>query len=113
MGRLCQTPRMICMTILYPKTDDSTFDMDYYINAHMLGVCRDALGPALKGVQVEEGLGGAAPGAPATYVAVGPLLFDSVEAFQAAFAPAAAAIQGDIPNYTDVAPIIQVSLIRV
>jgi hypothetical protein len=27
----------------------------------------------------------------------------------AAFAPNAAALQGDIPNYTDVAPVIQVN----
>ena len=102
---------MIKVSVYYPNTPGSTFDMDYYINTHM-GICRDQLGPALKGVQVEEGLGGAAPGAPATYVAIGHLLFDSVEAFSTAFAPAAAAITGDIPNYTNVEPTIQVSLIR-
>jgi len=26
---------MICVTILYPKTDDATFDMDYYTSTHM------------------------------------------------------------------------------
>jgi uncharacterized protein (TIGR02118 family) len=33
--------------------------------------------------------------------------FDSVESFMAAFVPHAAVLQGDIPNYTDVAPVIQ------
>jgi uncharacterized protein (TIGR02118 family) len=37
------------------------------------------------------------------------LLFDSLEAFQGAFGPHAEAIMGDIPNYTDLEPVIQIS----
>ena len=33
----------------------------------------------------------------------------SVEAFQAGFGPHAKEIMGDIPNYTDLAPVIQIS----
>ena len=33
----------MCMTILYPKTDDATFDMDYYTSTHMPMVAK-ALG---------------------------------------------------------------------
>ena len=40
------------------------------------------------------------------------LRFDSVEAFQKAFGPHAAEITGDIPNYTNVQPIIQISDIK-
>jgi hypothetical protein len=32
-----------------------------------------------------------------------------VQAFTDAFLPNAAALQGDIPNYTDIAPVLQVS----
>ena len=39
----------------------------------------------------------------------GDLLFDSVESFQAAFGPHAAVIMADIPNYSAVQPIIQIS----
>jgi uncharacterized protein (TIGR02118 family) len=70
---------------------------------------RTKLGTACKGVAVEQGLGGAAPGSRATYVAMGHLYFDSVEAFQGAFGPHAGAIMGDIPNYTDIMPTIQIS----
>jgi uncharacterized protein (TIGR02118 family) len=38
--------------------------------------------------------------------------FDSVEAFQAAFAPRADAIMGDIANYTDAQPIVQIGEVR-
>jgi uncharacterized protein (TIGR02118 family) len=102
---------MIKVSVFYPAQAGATFDMDYYVNRHM-AICRDTLGAALKGVQVDRGLGGAEPGSPAPYLAIGHLLFDSVEAFGAAFAPAAAAIQGDIPNYTNVQPVVQVSEIK-
>jgi uncharacterized protein (TIGR02118 family) len=34
---------------------------------------------------------------------------DSVDAFQHGFAPHAQEIMGDIPNYTDVSPVLQIS----
>jgi hypothetical protein len=41
---------------------------------------------------VEEGLAGGAPGAPTAYVAMAHLSFESLDAFQSAFAPHAEAI---------------------
>ena len=38
--------------------------------------------------------------------------FDSIEAFLAAFMPQAQILQGDIPNYTDIEPVIQFSEIK-
>jgi len=58
---------------------------------------------------VEHGVGGAVAGAPPTYIAMGHLLFDSAEAFRAAWAPHAEAIMRDVPNYTTIQPILQVS----
>ena len=40
------------------------------------------------------------------------LLFDSIEAFRHAFDPHAEAIVGDIPNYTDTQPTIQISDVK-
>jgi uncharacterized protein (TIGR02118 family) len=44
--------------------------------------------------------------------ALGHLLFDSVEAFQAGFGPHAQEIMADIPNYTNVEPAIQISEVK-
>ncbi len=44
---------------------------------------------------------------------MGHLYFDSVEVFQSSFGPHAEAIMGDIPNYTNIEPIIQVSQVHV
>ena len=84
--------------------------MEYYSGEHMQLV-QECLGDALLGGGVEKGLGSAEPGAPAPFVATGYMEFESLEAFQAAYLPHAEAIMGDVPNYTDIVPIIQVAKI--
>src|SRR5688572_33121589 len=99
---------MIKVSVLYPRDAGSTFNMDYYLNRH-IPMVQAKLGTACKSADVEEGLGGATPGSPPAFSAMGHLYFDSVEAFEAAFGPHADAIMADIPNYTNVQPTIQVS----
>ena len=98
---------MIKVGVFYPKT--SKFDWTYYMTKHTPMIQR-LLGFALKKVEIDEGVAG--PGAPVTYTAVCQLQFESVEAFQKAFGPHAAEIMGDIKNYTDVQPIVQISNVR-
>ena len=103
---------MIKVSVFYPKTDSSSFDMDYYCNNH-IPMVQEKVGAALKKVAVEGGLGGGSPDSPPPYAAMGHLYFDSVEDFQSSFGPHAAAIMADVPNYTDVAPVVQVSDIHI
>ncbi|MCA1605421.1 MAG: EthD family reductase [Acidobacteria bacterium] len=102
---------MIKVSVLYPAGAGNTFDMDYYLNKH-IPMVREKLGTACKGATVEQGLGGAMPGTPPAFGAMGHLYFDSVEAFQTAFAPHAEEIMSDIPNYSNVQPTIQVSEVK-
>lgn len=102
---------MIKVSVFYPSGADAKFDMGYYCSRHMPMV-KHKLGAALKSMAVEQGIAGGAPGAPPAYVAMGHLYFDSVEAFQGAFAPHAEAIMADIPNYTNVQPAIQISDVK-
>ncbi len=102
---------MIKVSVLYPAGAATTFDMDYYLKSH-IPMVRQKLGAACIGVAVEQGLGGGAPGSAPTYIAMGHLLFNSVADFQAAFAPHAAEIMGDVPNYTNAQPVIQVSDVK-
>ena len=102
---------MIKVSVLYPNEEGKKFDMEYYLNSH-IPMLQEKLGAALKGGAVEQGLSGVEPGSPATYVAMGHLLFDSVEVFQSAFGPHSEAIMADIPNYTDVQPTIQISEVK-
>ena len=73
---------------------------------------RNSAQPA-KSMAVEQGLGGGAPVRAPTYAgAMGHLYFNSVAAFEAAFASHAAAIMADIPNYTNIQPVIQISEVK-
>ncbi len=120
-GRTVPAPRqvyekeketLIKVSVFYPNNEGSRFDMAYYCNSH-IPMVQEKLGARLKGVSVEQGVGGPEPGSRATYVAMGHLLFDSVDAFQSAFGPHAEAIMGDIPNYTDIQPTIQISEVKI
>lgn len=102
---------MITVNVLYPNKDDARFDMSYYLGKH-IPMVKKLLGPALKGVVVEQGVGGGTPGSKAAYAVLCHLRFDSVEAFQAAFGPHADKVQADISNYASAAPIIQVSEVK-
>lgn len=98
---------MIKVSVLYPNSDGCRFDIDYYCKNHMPMV-KEKVGAACMGIAVESGLAGGAPGAKPPYVAIGHLFFQSVAAFEAAFNPHADEILGDIPNYTNVQPLIQI-----
>jgi uncharacterized protein (TIGR02118 family) len=99
---------MVKVSILYPNTKGSHFDLRYYVDKHMpLSIELLSKHPGWRGVSVEHGVSGGAPGSDAAYVAMCHFLFDSAESFMAAFTPHAAALQGDVPNYTDVTPVIQ------
>jgi len=74
---------------------------------------KQKLGAALKSVAIEAGIAGAGPGTQPTYQVLCHLGFDSVDSFNTAFAPHAQAIMGDIPNYTDVQPVVQIGEVKV
>ena len=103
---------MTKVSVLYPTGEGKTFDMDYYCNNHVPMVA-GLLGDAVKGATVEKGLGGGAPDSPATYAAMGNLYFNSVEEFQNSFGPNADKIMGDLPNFTNIEPTIQVSEVMI
>ena len=98
----------IKVSVVYPNSEGKKFDMDYYCNKHVPMVS-SVLGEALKGSTVERGIGGGAPGSSAPYAGMGNMYFNSVEEFENAFGPNADKIMGDLPNFTDIEPVIQVS----
>ncbi len=87
---------MISVLIMYPKTADSTFDMDYYTSTHM-PMLADALGDACQGW-------GASTVKSDKWAAYGWAMVDSQEAFDTAMAAHGAKIMADVANYTNVAP---------
>ena len=99
---------MIKVTILYPNDDGKTFDMDYYSNKHMPMVA-SLLGSSLKSMAIDKGMAGRTPDDPIPYLAIGYLYFDKLSDYQESFAPHAEKIVNDIPNYTNIQPVVQIS----
>jgi uncharacterized protein (TIGR02118 family) len=87
---------MIAVTILYPRAEGSTFDMDYYTSNHM-PMFAEALGDACQGW-------GAATIAAGKYAAMGWAMVTDQDAFNTAMGTHGAKIMGDVPNYTNQTP---------
>ncbi|MBS0341486.1 MAG: EthD family reductase [Proteobacteria bacterium] len=102
---------MIKVSVIYPNDEGSTFDMDYYLGTH-IPLCQKLLGTALLKAEVDEGLSGTAPDSRAPFVAAVHMYFESTAAFYEAFGPNAKAIRSDVPNYTSIKPMTQVSKVR-
>ncbi|MGI9531954.1 EthD family reductase [Lutimonas sp.] len=98
----------IKVSVLYPSGEGKHFDMDYYSTKHVALLVK-LLGDAIVGASIEGGLGGAVPGEPPTYAAMGNLYFESMESFQKSFGPHAHTIMADVPNYTNIEPVTQIS----
>lgn len=97
---------MIRVSVMYPKQEGGEFNYEYYLEKHM-PLVKDRLGDALIKMEVYKGLSGAG-GAAETYVTVACLFLESVEAFGGAFGPHAEEIMGDIPNFTNIEPTVQI-----
>ncbi|CCB66930.1 EthD family reductase [Hyphomicrobium sp. B1] len=103
---------MIKVSVMYPNTPNARFDHDYYRDKHMPMV-KAKMGDTCKYYTVDRGIAGAAPGTPPTYIGMCHIFCDSVEAFQSGFGPHAREILADIPNYTDLSPVLQISEVEV
>ena len=99
---------MIKVSVIYANKPGVRFDHDYYRHEH-LPLIKKRMGEGLKYYAIDKGLSGGAPGTPAPYVAACHLMCDSIEAYQSAFGPHAEEISGDIRNFTDVTPFLQIS----
>lgn len=99
---------MTKVMILYPNEEGKTFDMDYYSNKHMPMVA-NLFGASLKRLEIDKGIAGRTPDEPLPYLAIGYFYFDQLSDYQKAFGPNAEKILSDIPNYTNIQPIVQIS----
>lgn len=96
------------MTIMYPNEEGKTFDMEYYSKKHMPMVAQ-LFGDYLKGMSIDKGIAGRTPEESIPFLAIGTFYFNRLEDYGAAFGPNAQKILEDIPNYTNIPPIVQIS----
>lgn len=99
---------MICICAIYPNDAGSRFDADYYLARHT--PFADSLLRPHGLMQVSSALGIAAlDGSPPPFWAISEMTFESREAFDTAMAVCGEALFADLPNYTDVNPVLQTS----
>jgi uncharacterized protein (TIGR02118 family) len=103
---------VIRVNVLHPVKDGARFDWAYYTGTHIPMVARK-FGAALMSVSVEQGITGGSLGSAPAFVAMAHLSFQSVAALQAVFSPHASEIMADVPKYTSIEPIIQISEVKV
>jgi uncharacterized protein (TIGR02118 family) len=96
---------MIRVSVLYPKIAGKRFDVAYYKNNHM-PLVKKRLRPIT--VEIDIGIPNE-QGQDAPYIAIAHMTFASREQLAAVFAPAAQELRADIPHYTDIEPITQLS----
>jgi uncharacterized protein (TIGR02118 family) len=91
---------MIRLSVLYPTTEDATFDHDYYRTSHV-PLAYTTWG--LPGAEIDKGVSG-------PYVAAVHFQFPSLDALNVAMASeGTGAVIADVANYTTIAPVMQIS----
>lgn len=97
------------MTVLYPQSDETRFDMDYYLSRHIAEVNARLRSMGLVKVQVDEGTSNVAPDQPLPFTVITQLTFATLEDLQNVLTEHGAEFIGDIPNFTNVQPHFQIS----
>lgn len=97
---------MFCATVLYPSSDSSDFDFDYYANT-LAPMYARFLGANCVKFEVRKGL--TTRGAPAPhYICIGSFWIESREKFGASLAdPGMQEIMAKISSFTEIKPIRQ------
>jgi len=95
---------VIRVSVMYPNEQGKRFDFDYYITKHG-ALVKQRLEPAgLVRLEADKAVDATSP-----FIAIGHLYFNSLEDFHNGFFPHAAEFGEDLPNFTDIAPQLQVS----
>jgi uncharacterized protein (TIGR02118 family) len=105
---------MFNISSIYIKKDGVKFDFDYYLNKHMpRSIELLSKGKGFKGVSVEKGIDLKEQNITSSYIAMCHYYFDTLENFMIAFKPHAQELQGDIINYTNIEPVIQINEVKI
>lgn len=99
---------MFKVSVMYPNQPGARFDVNYYCTKHMELVRKHMQPFGLVRTEVLKGVSGTA-GQPAPYICIGNLYFETADGYERGIAASGGALRADIPNFTDVPPVRQVS----
>ena len=101
---------MIRVIVYYPSKENVKFDFDYYTQKHMpmtMSLLKDY---GCVRYEVDRGLNGP-DGANPLFICIGYLYFEDMEKMVKGLEAAGSKLAEDGPNYTDIIPQVQISII--
>ena len=100
---------MIRVSVMYPHRQGARFDVAYYAGQHM-AMAREAFKTyGLVDIRVDKGFVGPTPKSPPLYVCISTLTFETLQGYKDAFRSHGARLLADLPNFTDIEPVVQVN----
>lgn len=97
---------MFRLTVTYPAKEGGHFDFAYYRDKH-IPMVEKYIGSDVERSEISKGIAGAGDGG-APYTCIGQIYLKSLDGFGAAMEKHAGEIMGDVPNYTNIEPVVQI-----
>jgi uncharacterized protein (TIGR02118 family) len=98
---------MIKVSVLYPYQPNAHFDLEYYKSKH-IPLIKELMGDACSSVSLDQGISGL-PGQPPIYSVQLHIFSESMEVFLDAFGKHVAELDADVPNFTTLKSVVQIS----
>lgn len=99
---------MFKVSVMYPNEEGAEFNHEYYKSRHM-ELVKEHLKPfGIIKTEVDQGVSGGGD-EPAPYICIGHLYFDTLEGYDEGISEKGEILRGDIPNFTNVTPLRQIS----
>jgi uncharacterized protein (TIGR02118 family) len=99
---------MIKLSVMYPHNEGAKFDFDYYLGRHF-DLVQQKWGGLMKDAYVTRGLSGGDPGSSPAFHVMAHITFASLDDLNQAVSSHGAELFADVPNFTDITPLVQVS----
>lgn len=100
---------MIRVTFAFPYQDGKKFDWDYFSNNHLPLLHEHLDSRGMTNLAIDKGISGTDPSSNPPFTAVMHMTFATVDEVHQAFMAVGRPVMGDLGNYTDIKPTVQIS----
>jgi uncharacterized protein (TIGR02118 family) len=100
---------MITVSIFYPNTLESLFNLEYYQTQHLPLIERLLKPMGMEQVMVDQAVGTPMPGISAPFSVIAHLIFNNLEEMELAMGRHGETLMEDVPNFTNVKPLVQIN----
>jgi uncharacterized protein (TIGR02118 family) len=100
---------MVTVSIFYPNTPESRFDLSYYVTQHIPKMEQMLKPMGMQRVIVEQGIGTPMPDVPPPYSIIAHLIFNNMEEMEMGMGHCSETLMADVPNFFNLQPMVQIS----